>query len=418
MKRLRETREQRWQQAVVAVSALSREEKSEFADELSNLYREECALVTTQVPDDVWTQVLDNVRKHQERLFRLACVSRDWARRVRIYIQAHFADEVDQDPRILFHFPALKSLKLNRDSEIRDGALARCTQLTELTLATHSIGNKGLQPLGRLCVLRIEGQQDLSNLAVRDKLHLTELALVDTNRRLTDGLFDKLRFLTKLDLTDNRYITDAPLKRLWNMQHLCLANTEKVTDAGISHMRTLISLDLRSNANITVAPLLQMKALTQLNLASNTQINLGLEKLTQLQTLWLDNNGMVDSQVLKEMTSLRSLCLSNTPSVDGWALARLTQLEHLVLPMTRAFSEAELAPLVNLRHLVITSFNNDYLPAETTWAHWTRLAHIQLATNLPRALTPIPEQYTDNPVIRVTDTTRCDALDQWRVYTQ
>jgi len=68
-----------------------------------------------------------------------------------------------------------------------------------------------------------------------------------------------------------------------------------------------------------------LEKVTGLNLGFNklTEVPKGLEKLTQLKTLWLYANNLTDVKVLEKLTKLESLYLDDNPALTKAQIAQL-----------------------------------------------------------------------------------------------
>jgi hypothetical protein len=404
--------------ALAAVGALSRDEMTKLVNAGKLLYRQACALVTAQVPEDVWLLMLDQWNRKLSRLCVMACVSRAWDARITGYIRAHRADQIAMDKRIMLKFPELQTLTLDRRAEISNKTLAQMTNLSSLRLdGIETIVNKGVLPLKRLQRLELVGKmKGITNEAVRDQIQLCALALVGTNKRLTDSMFGKLARLTSLDLCGNDHISDRPLKAMWSLRHLGLAHNKKITNAGIRHMRGgLTSLDLRENSNITGDALRWMTQLSCLNLSRNNTItSSSLDALApRMERLWLTENGQIHAFTLMEMTNLRALCLYGNTQIQGWAVARLTRLETLVMPTDATFRATELAPLVNLRYLAVTCRHALEPSVVDTLREMTRLEHLGLHNY--GQLHALKGLAASRPKLEIETSKIQQVLNDWRV---
>ncbi len=403
--------------ALAAVGALSRDEMTKLVNAGKLLYRQACALVTAQVPEDVWLLMMDQWNCKLSRLCVMACVSRAWNARITGYIRAHRAGEITTDKRIMLKFPELQTLTLTRLADISNKTLAQMTNLSSLRLdGFETIVNKGVLPLKRLERLELVGKmKGITNEAVRDQIQLCALALIGTNKRLTDSMFGKLARLTSLDLCGNDHISDRPLKAMWSLRHLGLAHNSKITNAGIRHMRGLTSLDLRENSSITGDALRWMTQLSCLNLSRNNTItSASLDALApQMERLWLTENGQIHAFTLMEMTGMRALCLYGNTQIQGWAVARLTRLETLIMPLTHAFRGAELAPLVNLRYLAVASSGALEPSVVDTLREMTRLEHLGLQNY--GQLHALKGLAASRPELKIKTSKIQQVLNDWRV---
>ena len=85
----------------------------------------------------------------------------------------------------------------------------------------------------------------------------------------------------------------------------------------------------------------------ELSLEDNdlTELPKGLEKLTMLTSLYLQNNQLTDVKSLEELTQLNELNLSNNKLTDVKGLEKLTKLKELALSNNPNLPKAQIAEL-------------------------------------------------------------------------
>ena len=89
----------------------------------------------------------------------------------------------------------------------------------------------------------------------------------------------------------------------------------------------------------------------------------GLEKLTQLTTLHLDHNQLINVKGLEKLTQLTHLSLFNNQLINVKGLEKLTQLEVLVLAVNQLADVKELKKLTQLETLWLQG-NSDLTKAK------------------------------------------------------
>ena len=120
----------------------------------------------------------------------------------------------------------------------------------------------------------------------------------------------------------------------------------------LSGLTNLTSLDLSGNQIVDVSPLATLTNLQELSLHNNQIVDLGpLSGLTNLPTLDLSSNQIVDVSPLATLTNLTWLDLRSNQIVDVTPLAALVNLERLYLvgnPLTDTWPLASLTKLIEV----------------------------------------------------------------------
>ena len=90
-----------------------------------------------------------------------------------------------------------------------------------------------------------------------------------------------------------------------------------------------------------------LEKLTYLTLYRNrlTDLPKGLEKLTQLTHLWLNNNQLTDVKGLEKLTQLKHLYLQSNQLTNVKGLEKLTRLKVLCLDYNPTLTKAQIAEL-------------------------------------------------------------------------
>ncbi|KHD35198.1 hypothetical protein NL50_14025 [Clostridium acetobutylicum] len=115
----------------------------------------------------------------------------------------------------------------------------------------------------------------------------------------------------------------------------------------------------------------------------------GIENLTNLQTLYLANNYIIDIAPLKNLTNLNTLVLDDNSVSDLSPLSSLNNLKSLSLPQNNFSDITPLKNLINLNHLDF-SYNNviDIAPLKnltnlvTLLASYNNINDISVITNV------------------------------------
>ena len=89
-----------------------------------------------------------------------------------------------------------------------------------------------------------------------------------------------------------------------------------------------------------------LEKVTELNLIGTELTSVkGLEKLTQLETLYLQNNELTDVKGLEKLTQLKELTLPLNKLTDLTGLEKLTQLTLLILENNPGLTKAQIDQL-------------------------------------------------------------------------
>ena len=115
--------------------------------------------------------------------------------------------------------------------------------------------------------------------------------------------------------------------------------------AKVNALEKAIRVDLKKpTGELTKA---DYEKVTELNIINNqlTELPKGLEKLTQLKKLYLDNNQLTDVKGLENLTQLKTLYLSRNQLTDVKGLEKLTQLETLDLSDNPDLTKAQIDEL-------------------------------------------------------------------------
>jgi len=255
--------------------------------------------------------------------------------------------------------------------------VAKLKNLASLSLSYTKITDMGLQDVAKL--------KNLTNLWLGGTT-ITDMGLKEVA---------KLKNLTSLNLFKTQ-ITDMGLKEVAKLKNLTWLNLSatQVTEAEVARLRqalpTRISIVQTKNVTgmpkpaknqeppkvvekkLIVAPLVETKIreklgkptgkltrvdfekLTGLNLRNNqlTEVPKGLEKLTELKVLSLENNKVKDLSILKHLEKLKELRLGDNRLNDINTLPELDQLGALFLENNTI---SDLRPILRLKNLTSLS---------------------------------------------------------------
>ena len=159
-----------------------------------------------------------------------------------------------------------------------------------------------------------------------------------------------------LDLAPGDVLTQEVLQRLTKLDASLpwgAPVSVKASDlTGIEHATQLTSLGLGTNKVVDVSPLSGLTQLTRLDLSYNDIVDISvLSGLTQLTSLDLGGNDIVDISVLSGLTQLTLLYLWGNEGVDIGPLVGLTQLTSLNLRYNDIVDISVLSGLTQLTSL-------------------------------------------------------------------
>ena len=284
----------------------------------------------------------------------------------------------------------LKKLDLGGNGKISDiTALENLTQLELIFLRDNSLQDISiLANLTQLTILQLDKNQirdisPLANLTLLEKLWLNRNEITDITPLIG------LKNLTELYIADNPLYDFSPLLKLEGVE-LDIEISEGfniVVEIPDPSLRQLIRevLSLPEAAPLTQQ---QMLRLTILNAGGDRGItNLtGLEYATNIRSLLLYLNPIVDISPLVHLTKLQGANFWECRISDISPLAKLTNLTYLHLQVNKIVDLNPLANLINLRELWI---NNNSVEDITPLANLTQLADLRLHANQIRDISPL-----------------------------
>jgi len=181
-----------------------------------------------------------------------------------------------------------------------------------------------------------------------------------------DILKDDVDKITKLQTTKGKHITNL---------------------SGIEHLTNLALLNLNNNQIINIGPLKDLTNLTHLNLDNNQISNIEpLKDLTNLTNLDLATNQMSDIEPLKGLTKLTHLNLAANQMSNIEFLKGLTNLTNLDLAANQMINIEPLKGLINLTNLDLATNRINNIES---LKGLTNLTNLDLATNQMSNIDPL-----------------------------
>ncbi|WP_188002697.1 leucine-rich repeat domain-containing protein, partial [Listeria monocytogenes] len=146
--------------------------------------------------------------------------------------------------------------------------------------------------------------------------------------------------------------------------------------SGMENLTNLGFLDLEDNQISDISLLSNLTNLRTLWIDNNQISDISpLSNLTNLENLDLDNNQISDISSLANLTNLRSLHLANNQISDISSLANLTNLSYLYLDNNQI---SDISPLSNLTNLSYLYLNNNQISDISSLANLTNLSYLYL----------------------------------------
>ena len=289
--------------------------------------------------------------------------------------------------------------------------LRNLQNLSWIVLGNNQISDiSPLAGLINLTTLQVDSNQivdisPLSNLTQLEELRLNRNAITDITP------LTKLKSLQKLHLADNPFHDFSPLFELEGVE-LDIEISEEfnaIVEVPDPNLRLLIreALSLPEAAPLTQG---QMQRLTQLDAGGDRGISnlTGLEYATNIQSLELYNNPIVDISPLAYLTKLTGfnlwgcrivdlsplrnlknlswIVLGNNQISDISPLSELTNLTSLNLSANQIYDISALVNLVNLQHLWI---DQNSVEDVTILANLTQVIRLRADTNKIHDINPL-----------------------------
>ena len=236
------------------------------------------------------------------------------------------------DLRPLSALTELRSLYLDANPITDFSPLYGLTGLTTLSITGIEITEEARSALSAAlpnCAIHSEDAvASVPEITLGGSTFRADVSALDlSNRGLTDiSVLSACRQLKRLDLTGNQISDLSPLMELPGLEELI------VKDNQITDLRPLMSLtalklvNAEGNGIVSTLPLGTLGALKELHLAGNPIRDYsGLAKLTNLETLGLEDTGLKDEDLeqLKGLSRLRLLTIYDNPELSGEAVDAL-----------------------------------------------------------------------------------------------
>ena len=174
--------------------------------------------------------------------------------------------------------------------------------------------------------------------------------------------------------TGNIYHTDLVGLTYLDAGHRSIVNLE-----GIQHCTDLTTLFLDDNQIVDTSQLSTLTSLGYLHLGDNQIVDItALAGMTSLRTLFLEKNSIVSIAALSGMTSLAHLYASVNQIVDLAPLSGRTTLTTLRLSNNQIVSVSALSGLINLTDLTLA---RNQISNISPLASLTKLANLSLNNN-------------------------------------
>ncbi|ECZ8706645.1 LPXTG cell wall anchor domain-containing protein [Listeria monocytogenes] len=149
--------------------------------------------------------------------------------------------------------------------------------------------------------------------------------------------------------------------------------------SGMENLTNLGYLYLNNNQISDISPLANLTNLSDLDLYNNPISDISpLANLTNLSNLDLNNNQISDLSPLSNLTNLKDLGLYNNQISDISPLSNLTNLSHLNLNYNQI---SDISPLANLANLSNLDLDNNQIGDISSLANLTNLKNLYLNNN-------------------------------------
>jgi hypothetical protein len=176
---------------------------------------------------------------------------------------------------------------------------------------------------------------------------LTKLSLPHTPYMIDVSPLKELTQLRYLKIVNDRISDVSPLKYLKQLTELRLVAIQISDISTLKELTQLEVLYLWDNQISDVTPLKELTQLKHLELGGNEISDVSvLKELTQLTRLNLDDNQLTDVTALKDLTQLTTLWLSGNQLTElPTGLEKLTKLEYLNLNENPDLTKAQINEL-------------------------------------------------------------------------
>ena len=149
------------------------------------------------------------------------------------------------------------------------------------------------------------------------------------------------------------------IEKCLNLKYVDLSYNEIEDISPLSHLSKLTHLDLKMNFRITnIQPLANLNQLRYLDIFHNQIHDISsLDKLLNLETLYIDHNPITDISVVSNFKLLERLRAFDTNIEEITALSQLKNLQYIQLSNCNISNINPLQGLIEI-HLLSVSYNN------------------------------------------------------------
>ena len=227
----------------------------------------------------------------------------------------------------------LENLTLDANSLSDISSLSSLVKLTALSLRDNNIKDiSALSSLSSLTEIDFSENfiQDISVLSGLSRLKTLNLS---NNLITTVSALSELSNLRDLRLSGNQITSVEALRSLTGLTTLDLSNNTISNISALSSMRSLVNLDISSNSVTSFEHLSGLSNLTTLNASYNTASNFDLLSGTNIKYLTASNMGLTDDALgrIAVLSNLQTLDIRNNQIVDVSSLASLSRLTTLTI---------------------------------------------------------------------------------------
>ena len=275
--------------------------------------------------------------------------------------QLKSATNIKKYSDLYHHLSITESLDLNLNNYSDLDIITPFIQIKKLSInANKHLLN--LMPLAKLKNLEelyiFESENSSHEFVFVNKLTKLKKLILPKNNIEDVNFIDSLPNLSHLNLSQNRIAKFEVLKPLKSLKFLNLSKNLLIDIDFLSPMSDLRSLILNNNEIIDIAPIPLLSKLNYLNLSYNSQIQdfTPLEKLVNLNQLFLSHADLENIDWVNGLKALRTLDLSSNNINDLSALQHLLLMERLDIKNNQAADISPIRKLQNLRSLNI--YNN------------------------------------------------------------
>ena len=283
----------------------------------------------------------------------------------------------------------LTALQVDSNQIVDISPLSNLTQLEELRLNRNAITD--ITPLTKLKSLQ---KLHLADNSFHDFSPLFELEGVELDIEISEEFNaivevpnPNLRLLIReaLSLPETVPLTQGQMQRLTQLD---AGGDRGISNlAGLEYATNIQSLELYHNPIVDISPLAYLTKLTGFNLWGCRIVDLSpLGNLKNLSWIVLGNNQISDISPLSERTNLTSLNLSVNQITDIGPLANLVNLQHLWIDQN---SVEDITILANLTQLTRLRLDTNQIHDISPLANLSRLEELWLNRNAITDIAPL-----------------------------